>query len=325
MELVKTEMNQLIEPSWSKFAHTFGEELSGATSKEAIKAAGLDWQVEKRPIYMESVINGQAIQVPYYSAVVRTDNQEALGIVKNRYQIQQNSQAFDYLDSLVPEGLMKYEVAGQINGGRKIWILGKVGQSEIIKNDVVNQYLMLVNSHDGSSKLSVFYTTVRAICCNMIAWATREMIGHGISLTHTSQIEVRMDEAQEILGAAKEHFSTYEEFIKVASNIQMDSEKLNAFTKAVFPVPKDPEKSKRMETRRAKQRDQIVQLFENGIGMDIPGVAGTGWAAYNAVTEYVNHHRPVRGQANVEEKRFIGTAFGQHHLVQRATNFLLAA
>jgi hypothetical protein len=159
----------------------------------------------------------------------------------------------------------------------------------------------------------------------MISWAAKNLLGDMISLKHTSRIEERMEEAADVLSAAKGDFNSYTQLIEKLSKIQINTEKLDAFTKAVFPVPADLEKFKRTETRRVKQREKLVELFESGIGQDIPGVAGTGWAAYNAVTEYINHHRPIRGKANAEEKRFIGAAFKESPLVQKATRFLLAA
>jgi hypothetical protein len=37
--------------------------------------------------------------------------------------------------------------------------------------------------------------------------------------------------------------------------------------------------------------DEIATLFEQGRGNDLPGVRGTAWAAYNAVTEQLTWNR----------------------------------
>ena len=46
-------------------------------------------------------------------------------------------------------------------------------------------------------------------------------------------------------------------------------------------------------TRRREQASAIVKLWVSS--PTIEPIAGTRWAAYNAVTEYVDHLAPVRG------------------------------
>jgi len=47
-------------------------------------------------------------------------------------------------------------------------------------------------------------------------------------------------------------------------------------------------------TRTNNIRTELMRLFEQGIGHDQQAIRGTTWAAYNAVTEWVDHHRPTR-------------------------------
>jgi hypothetical protein len=46
--------------------------------------------------------------------------------------------------------------------------------------------------------------------------------------------------------------------------------------------------------RARNTRDELFRLFEGGKGQDIPAIRGSLWAAFNAVTEYADHHRPTR-------------------------------
>ena len=41
---------------------------------------------------------------------------------------------------------------------------------------------------------------------------------------------------------------------------------------------------------RTPIREKLTQLFHEGKGLDHPDVKNTRWAAYNAVTEYVDHY-----------------------------------
>ena len=74
------------------YMNAFGTvDISGTkTVDEALERAGLDWNVEAKPIYDE---NGK----PYgkFKANVRDTDGELLGIVGDRYSIVQNRDAFD--------------------------------------------------------------------------------------------------------------------------------------------------------------------------------------------------------------------------------------
>ena len=58
-------------------------------------------------------------------------------------------------------------------------------------------------------------------------------------------------------------------------------------------VKVDQADSTAARTRRREQASAIVKLWVSS--PTIAPIAGTRWAAYNAVTEYVDHLAPVRG------------------------------
>src|ERR1700749_4419163 len=74
------------------------------TSAEAIQYAGLDYTVEKRPLFTydndnqhgnpDSNIIIPEVEVPGYYATVRTDSNTVLGVVGKDYHIVQNRDAF---------------------------------------------------------------------------------------------------------------------------------------------------------------------------------------------------------------------------------------
>ena len=97
--------------------HGLGKRVNEAlNSKEALTAAGLNWNVIQEPIYTETeeLIEG-------YKAIRDADRQ-VLGVVTDRYKIVQNQEAFAFTDELLGEGV-RYETAGSLQGGRKVWLL----------------------------------------------------------------------------------------------------------------------------------------------------------------------------------------------------------
>lgn len=134
--------------------HELGQRLDRpATSEEAIKAAHLDWQVLKVPLYAAGRRCG--IPVPNFHALVRSDLWEQqvstcpiFGIVGGNYEPIQNYEAFEFLDSIVGAGKAVYHTAGALGRGERVWMLLKLPDHlTVIGEDIVDKYLLLANDH----------------------------------------------------------------------------------------------------------------------------------------------------------------------------------
>ena len=177
--------------------HDLGVELNHPkTAREAIKMAGLDYTVVKRPLKLKKGLKQEAY------ATVRMDNDDILGHVKASYEPIQNIDAFTFFDTLVSEDKAIYETAGFFGKGEFIWILAKLsGYINVHGNDIVNKYLLLTNSHDGSSQVRMKLTPIRLVCNNTL---TSALQGAGdIPITHTSNAVRDWEQATTILGVSK--------------------------------------------------------------------------------------------------------------------------
>jgi phage/plasmid-like protein (TIGR03299 family) len=273
--------------------HGLGVELSeSATAAEAIEAAGLDYRVE-----LHSLSTDDGIPVPSRKAVIRSDTSEVLGVVGNSYQPVQNHQCFGFLDAVVADEQLRYHTAGALGKGERIWMLAQLPGQLRVKNsdDVTEKFLLLSNSHDGSSALRCYRTPIRVICANTLGMAERRSRGHGVSIIHKGDLAAKVGEAQEILGFAKRFYDDLDEKINHLARHYPSQRQLDLYFKSLYP---DQEQGK---NRRAKNvRDELQRLFEDGIGQDIPEIRHSTWAAFNALTEYVDHHRSTRGKSPEE-------------------------
>lgn len=118
------------EKAW----HGLGQTISDyPTSAEAILHAGLNYEVEKRPLFTYDTASNVGskqnnnsitqliipeIEVPDFCATVRTDTEQPLGVVGNDYEVVQNVNAFSFFDTIVggKEGIW-YETAGALGKG----------------------------------------------------------------------------------------------------------------------------------------------------------------------------------------------------------------
>lgn len=273
--------------------HGLGTKLDRpATAAEAIEAAGLAYQVELRPLVTDG-----GIDVPHRKAVLRADSNEVLGVVGNSYRPVQNHQCFGFLDAVVADGSVRYHTAGALGKGEKVWMLAKLPGEIRVRGseDVTEQFLLLSNSHDGSSALRVFFTPIRVVCANTLGMAERRSRGQGVSIVHKGNLSAKVAEAQEILGFAKRFYDDLQSRIDQLANHYPNRKQLEAYFAALYPDSTDT------KNRRAQNvRNELFRLFEHGRGQDIPQIKLTSWAAFNAVTEFVDHHRSTRGSSERE-------------------------
>jgi phage/plasmid-like protein (TIGR03299 family) len=273
--------------------HRLGQRLDNpATAEEAITAAGLDYEVLLTPL---ATVDG--LDVPQRKAVIRYDNQTILGVVGNSYVPIQNRQAFGFLDAIVGEGKLLYHTAGALGKGERIWMLAKLPDQIRVKNtdDLVDKFLLLSNSHDGSAALRVLFTPVRVVCQNTLSVALRQGIGQGVSIWHEGDLTAKLRQAQQVLGFAHRFYDDAQAKIDQLASHYPNQEQLKQFFENLYP---DPEEGKD-NTRAKNVREELHRLFEEGIGHDQPAIKGTTWMALNAVTEYVDHHRSTRGKDDI--------------------------
>jgi phage/plasmid-like protein (TIGR03299 family) len=305
---------------WHGLGTYVGEEP--VLSEEAIRLAGLDWEVGKHPIYTEVpeklwdgrpsvIINPKKITVPDNYAIVREDNDRVLGVVGNQYNIVQNWEAMQLMDDLAgPDKLIRYHTAGSLFGGKKVWMLAELTHLTItpVPNDEVKTYLVLMTGHDGRTNLMVFFTGIRVVCWNtwQIALQGASRKGKFVKISHRPSAHDRMEEAKEILGLAQKRVVSHAEVLRALAMKSINGAKWNEFLNDLMPLPepKDMDKPGRGYTIALNKREKLTELFESGVGTDIIGVRGTGWGAYNAVTEFTTHLNSVKVGVDKDNKAY---------------------
>ena len=151
--------------------HGLGEYVGddAVTAEEAIIAAGLDFSVGLQKMYAEYDVDGSSIEIPNNFAVVRDDTKSVLSVVGGKYAPIQNKECFEFMDAIAGPGkLVRYNTAGSLHGGKKIWLLAELTNLtfEPVPGDVVKPYLALIKGHDGITPLTSFFTSTRIVCQN---------------------------------------------------------------------------------------------------------------------------------------------------------------
>lgn len=296
------------------------------TSKDAIIMAGLDWTVEQKPLYLNSSL--KKVENLYYSdgdryigdlyqkttpeidgfvANVRSSDNSVLGIVTPKYKVVQNSEAFEFTDSLIGEEI-RYETAGSLREGRTIWLLAKMPEQKIL-DDKFDPYICFTNSHDGKGAIQVCMTPIRVVCNNTLNLALHSA-KRMWTTKHMGDMQGKLAEAKHTLGLAENYMENLNIEANKLADLKISDTELEAILTAMFPI--DYEKD---TPRKINHVNELkANLFHCYNAPDISQFKGTAWGIMNAATDMVAHTAPARLTSNYQENNF-GRIIAGHPLV----------
>lgn len=265
------------------------------TAHECITEADLDWGVEKREIFIKSTSPNYPANtyclVDDRFAVVRDTDEKALGIVGGDYKVFQNRQAFEFFDNLVDSGEAKYDTAGALHGGKRIWLTAKVPQNiEVAGGDEHELYILLSTSHDGSLAIRGDVTPIRVVCTNtqQLAFARAKMTW---SVTHREGIEGKVAEAREALKLTFKGVDSFKALADRMASVKVTDDEFKAIMEKAFPAQKY-----QLEKNLAAvvaNRNESQTIFDE--------MRPNGWGAYNSLTEWLDHGKTYRsGEARMK-------------------------
>lgn len=274
-----------------------GADVTGCTTSAAVlERAGLDFMVDKHRLYLPS-----GTEASDHRATVRLDTGAVLGVVSPKYGIVQNSDAFGLLDDLGAQGV-SFERAGCIDGGAGAWVVGRLPFTVKVGGegsaDEIAPTVIFTTRHDGSGGTRAIISPVRVSCLNQIPAIMRA--GQGISLRHSSKVNDRLKEAHSVLQGLTRSFSAQAAKWDRMAATPLTADAAGDYFAAVFPDNPEAESN----VRRKAIRRHLMGLYVSDA--EHQAMAGqTVWGAFNAVTYYLTHEQPVRGQgAEAAERHF---------------------
>ena len=270
--------------------HGLGVKVEGdaMTAEEAIKVSLMDWKVDTVPVFVN--VDGTYIPIEDKFATMRMDNNAVLGVVGQKYTPVQNIDCFKFFDAVTGTGDAKYDTVGTLNGGRRIWLLAKFnGGITLDSGDQIDPYMLLANSHDGGSALTMMFTYIRVVCQNTMEAALGKKdvrLPERFYARHTSSVLEKASQARDILQIQGEYNKRMEEQINLVADTAWTSHDMKRLAFTMFHL--DPQKP--LEEQHATKQigaETVISLFNQGLGNHVE----TAWDAYNAITEWTSHYK----------------------------------
>jgi phage/plasmid-like protein (TIGR03299 family) len=286
------------------------------------REAGMDWHIQESPVYFNTGIAEDHDLRPYVEQKVlfRSDTHLPLSVVSQRYQVVQPRDVLEFYRDLTEMFGYQLETAGVLKEGRKFWALARTGHSTALKgNDVVDSYILLATSCDGTLATTATPTTVRVVCNNTLSIALNGA-SQAIKVPHSTRFDAVAVKRQ--LGLAVSNWETFMYGMKALAERKVNpTEAKDYIARVISGTTALSAMSAKVANLRALKR--VTELYEGqGMGSDLPAAQGTAWGLLNAVTQYVDHERRARNS----QFRMDSAWFGQGAaLKQRALDVAFAS
>ena len=252
-----------------------GKSANAKKIADALKAVGLNFEVEKRPIFFGPDMKKIADKF----ATVRTDKEGYLGIVGKGYEICQNETAFAFADYI--DEKLKFTRGGMTYSGL-CWVVGQLPAIKILGEEYT-PCIVLQNSFNGKYKVRA-----NIVALNTANYAQFNMSLAGIASTltvkHSSSLPYRMKQGQETLTGVREYMDGLRKAAERYAGIKMDKTQIEMFIEVMFPI-----KENMNETAKAnviKQRKAFLDCYD-----DAGNKAhwGNAWGLIRAYADFVTH------------------------------------
>lgn len=263
------------------------------TAQEALEQAGLLWRVLQSPLTYTSPDGTATIQVPGKAANMRSTDGAFLGVVGDAYEVVQNADAFDWTDNLVESSGAKYETAGSLFNGRRVWLSMELPEGVRVPGDdgEIKPYILVTNGHDGGTALQASITMVRVVCANTWTLALGRAI-RTVKIRHSGDVEVKSAQAQKTLGIALDYAATFASIGEYLIQKRVTQRQAEKVLEQVFPLP---ERAKRNPARVDLETfGQVLDLYQSS--PNLQNIRGTAWGVLQAVGEYLDHVQVYRGR-----------------------------
>jgi phage/plasmid-like protein (TIGR03299 family) len=289
--------------------HRLGKPMKGLQTIDAmLDAAQADYQVVLTKVAIVDD-EGNLIRNPDGSPVIVEDSKATvrvndngtfnpLATVGNRYDIRQNREVLERALAVVgaSRGDAVIDTCGVLKGGARFFSTIDLGSLIIDPtgvNDKIARYLVVSHGHDGFWPIRYANTDVRAVCQNTVIMGLKEA-ERVFTARHTRNADEYMKTAQDALHISTEWAKAFKSQAELMLNIPVpqSSQKVDKVLNAVFPASKD--ESDRQRRNREEINGTIRALYANQ--RNAGGYGFNGWSVYNAVIEFLDHHR--KGDAN---------------------------
>ncbi len=283
----------LIDNSLVGLDKLVGNLVEGTSVDDVMEAGGFDFEV------VEENLGRTVDGAEKWKVLRRGDGGDIINVVRDSYQVIQNREILEPFDEVRREFKAEWSQCGVIGNGNNIWVSAKLPEQHELKSnnqDKLCGYIMAILNHDGTRSDSVFPYVDRLFCNNQFNTVAKS--GKGMTIMHRSNYEQRI---QILMQGFQKGIQKNVEFIDTAGTLdsqKISKDELEKVVNKLFPDKKVRNKGEEVLLSGESSRNRVKELFTTGAG----NKGETRWDAFNAVTEYIDHHQGAKRINNAIER-----------------------
>ena len=286
----------------STFANIGTDISTCRSSEEVLNAAGLNYDVVKRPIKYDGLDGGECLY-PDKVLTMNSSTGKIFGVVSSRYEICQNRDAFNFIDYIGNDNEgFEYVKAGEISNGISqglVYIIAKIPDITLL-GDTVTPYIIFQNSHDGMNSVKATISPLRIVCQNQFNLAFRES-SNTVRIVHSSQMDTRLMTARNMMHDVATYMETFEDTAERLATKKVTQDQVIKIFNDIFKY--DPvNMTQRQATNFEMNRAEFLSCYK---AEDNQNLVGTAWGVMNGAADYLTHHTSQRKPS--QEAMFVNT------------------
>lgn len=286
--------------------HGLGIEMDPAAGAiEWMKAANLDWDVIKTPMFT-TLPNGQVVNINgarggEFSVLLRDHgnneftSEDIFGPVGPEWVPVQNSAVFEFLHRFCEAGSMQMETCGALKGGTEIWALLKFADTfEILKDDPMTGYLLFHSAHVWGKGNQLKLTPIRVVCNNTLSMALSGRDKNTFRMPHTVEFDQTVQaKAAEALGLAGEQMDEFKDNVVFLASKRATDEAVREFVTELYQpkLLKVDAGDEPLQTNWTPTTEGVYDSIHLAPGATLQSSKGNWWGALNGVTYFEDHMR----------------------------------
>lgn len=243
------------------------------------------------------------IWIPDKKAIVRVDTNQYLGTVGKGWEPVQPEVLYSMAKELIEA------TDGSINGlvnmldGAVIGISFKLAEREFVEDDKIDLNFLMLTAFNGMYGLSGSAIAYRHANDSMANTSSKVF-----NLKHTKFVGNRIEVVKDMLKYYNQEIRSFDMLMNKLVTKPMSEELAIDWFKTLFPKANTTRSSRLLEN----SVDKFVTLLRGEANRGVPGVSGTSYGAWCALSQYINHYRTIRvhNDRDPEEVRFQTINFG---------------
>lgn len=266
--------------------HRIGTQLPRNGTWEEIREAAGFYEAEARPVFL-----ADGTRIPDRKALVRKDSGAYLATVGTGYEILQFAELAEAGVKASGDVQAIWHTAGTLGeNGVRGWLLAELPNPIRVRGDVseIRKYVLLTTAHDALRSAILMNAATRVVCQNTLGAALAEKDGARWSIRHTRNAKQRLESAAKSFRNIATNYEKFGQLANHLAGLRFSDAQYRATVAKVIEIPDDGKDHDRLNA----QREQLGRLWETFAGHE--NLRGTAWGAFQAFTEYADHHRATR-------------------------------